>query len=78
MASKKSYFTVTEKGQVTIPSGVRQKLGIGPGTQLTFEIHGNKIVVTKATASDPVSAVFGVLGRHSTNKILARLRSTKS
>ena len=77
MARKKSYFTVTDKGQVTIPRAVRKRLGIEPGTQLTFEVQGNKILVAKAVAADPVNAVYGIAGRLNTDKIMARLRPVK-
>jgi len=77
MKSKKSYFTVTEKGQVTIPRRIRERLGIEPGTQLTFDIEGDRIVVAKALPKDPVSAVYGIAGRLSTDKIMARLRPLK-
>ena len=38
---------VSEKGQVTIPKSVRDKLGIAPGTVLDFEAANGKIVGTK-------------------------------
>jgi AbrB family looped-hinge helix DNA binding protein len=31
---------LTEKGQVTIPKRVRDRLGIGPGSEVEFEIDG--------------------------------------
>ena len=38
---------VSEKGQVTIPKAVRDKLGLAPGTVLEFEEANGKIVGTK-------------------------------
>lgn len=32
---------VTRKGQVTIPQDVRQRLGIGPGSEVDFEVDGD-------------------------------------
>jgi len=46
---------VSEKGQVTIPKGVRDRLGLRPGTVLSFEAVGGKLVGKKADASDPFS-----------------------
>ena len=38
---------VTEKGQVTIPKELRDALGIGAGSEVTFERDGDAIVVRK-------------------------------
>jgi AbrB family looped-hinge helix DNA binding protein len=40
---------VTTKGQVTIPQEVRERLGIFPGTEVEFVVHGDsaKLVKTK-------------------------------
>ena len=38
---------MTSKGQVTIPKRVRDKLGVGPGSNVGFEEEGNKIVLIK-------------------------------
>ncbi|MEA3020471.1 MAG: hypothetical protein QOI47_1995 [Actinomycetota bacterium] len=38
---------VTEKGQITIPKDLRDALGIGAGTEVTFEREQDTIVVRK-------------------------------
>ena len=38
---------VTDKGQVTIPKDMRDRCGIGPGTEVEFEIVRDEIVVRK-------------------------------
>ena len=38
---------VTEKGQVTIPKELRDALGIGAGTEVSFERADDAIVVRK-------------------------------
>ena len=38
---------VTSKGQVTIPQGIRQKLGLHPNTEVYFEIAGNSAQIKK-------------------------------
>ncbi len=53
---------VAERGQVTIPKALRDKLGIRPGTALEFSARNGLLVAAKAP-TDPVSAVFGCLGR---------------
>jgi AbrB family looped-hinge helix DNA binding protein len=53
---------VAERGQVTIPKPLRDKLGIRPGTALEFSAKDGTLVARKAE-TDPVSQVFGCLGR---------------
>ena len=38
---------VTEKGQVTIPIEIRQKLGILPHTEVEFAISGRNVILRK-------------------------------
>jgi hypothetical protein len=38
---------VSTKGQVTIPSSIRQKLGILPYTEVIFSIKGNEVILKK-------------------------------
>ena len=66
---------VSEKGQVTIPKPVRDRLGIRPGHVLEFEAERGRLVGKKVAAEDPVAAVYGVLdlGR-STDEAMASLR----
>jgi len=67
---------VSEKGQVTIPKALRERLGIQPGSQIDFvEVEG-ELVGRKVMDRDPVDAAWGVLrsrGRH-TDELLAELR----
>jgi AbrB family looped-hinge helix DNA binding protein len=55
--------TVAERGQVTIPKPLREKLGIRPGTKLDFRDDRGKLVAVKVSDEDPVGRVFGCLGR---------------
>jgi AbrB family looped-hinge helix DNA binding protein len=52
---------VTERGQVTIPKKLRDRLGIRPGQTVDFRQEEGKIVLTKGASSDPLDAWFGVL-----------------
>ena len=54
---------VAERGQVTIPKALRERLGIRPGTVLDFEEDQGKLIAVKATAMDAVDQVYGKLGR---------------
>lgn len=40
---------VTEKGQVTIPKELREALGIGAGSEVTFERADDAVVIRKVT-----------------------------
>lgn len=44
---------VTTKGQVTIPKDIREKLGIKPGDEVTFEQLEEWIVLRKQTQENP-------------------------
>jgi AbrB family looped-hinge helix DNA binding protein len=53
--------TVSERGQVTIPKRLRERLGIRPGQILeVVEEHG-RVVMTKRIAEDAWSRVVGIL-----------------
>lgn len=40
---------VTEKGQITIPKDLRDALGIGAGSEVSFERAGDGILVRKSS-----------------------------
>ncbi len=66
---------VSEKGQVTIPKQLRDRLGIRPGQALEFTEERGRLVATKAQAEDPVASVYGIIGLdRSTDEIVADLR----
>lgn len=52
---------VSERGQVTIPKPLRDRLGIRPGQELEMREEEGRIVVTKVTDVDPLEAVTGIL-----------------
>ena len=65
---------VAERGQVTIPKALRDRLGIRPGTALEFSAENGALIARKAE-TDPVSRVFGCLGRQvDTDKSIRALR----
>jgi len=42
--------TLTSKGQVTIPKRIRDTLGLGPGSQVDFDVdEQGRIIIRKAT-----------------------------
>lgn len=65
---------VLERGQVTIPKALRDKLGIRAGTTLEFTASNGSLVARKAE-TDPVSSVYGCLRKRShTDAFLRKLR----
>lgn len=66
---------MSEKGQVTIPKPLRDRLGIRSGEVLDFEEEGGRLIARKTSAADRVDAVYGIvkLGR-STDEIIEQLR----
>jgi AbrB family looped-hinge helix DNA binding protein len=53
--------TVSEKGQITLPKRLRERLGIHPGDRLELVEDAGRLVATKAVSDDPVAAVYGIL-----------------
>ena len=52
---------VSEKGQVTIPKQVRDRLGIRPGQVLDFRAERGRLIAVKAASEETVESVFGIL-----------------
>jgi antitoxin PrlF len=70
--------TVSEKGQVTIPKALRDRLGIGPGQVLDFDEEGGRLVARKVTDTDPVDSLYGILDLpEGTDRFLATLRDAE-
>lgn len=66
---------VSEKGQVTIPKPLRDRLGIQPGQVLDFHEEEGRLVASKVSPQDPVDSVYGILSlENSTDEILTSLR----
>ena len=52
---------VTERGQVTIPKELRERLGIRPGQVLQVREEAGQVVMAKVVAEDPLERVTGIL-----------------
>ena len=52
---------VSEKGQVTIPKRLRDRLGIRPGVVLEFREEAGTLVASKAGGEDAIASVYGIL-----------------
>jgi AbrB family looped-hinge helix DNA binding protein len=56
-----AYSKLTAQGQISIPTEVRRRLGIGPGSVLEWEEDGERMVVRRAgryTSKDVHQALF--------------------
>jgi antitoxin PrlF len=68
---------VTQKGQVTIPLGVRRALGIHAGSDVEFELddQGARLLVDRDRAAAEIDAMRGAGdGELTTDEILALTR----
>ncbi len=54
---------VTSKGQITVPKGVRTKLGLTPGDELEFIEEGGQFVIKKRIRRSPFDRYLGYLQR---------------
>jgi len=64
---------VSKRGQVSVPSEVRRKLGIGPHTQLEWVVEGATVKVIPLP-DDPVKAFRGSGGKGMVDKLLRERR----
>jgi len=69
---------VAERGQVTIPKALRERLGIRPGSVLEFSEEEGRLVAVKAEALDGLNQVYGRLGRgRRTDLVIRELRGSR-
>lgn len=66
---------VAQRGQVTIPKALRDKLGIVPGTVLEFHAENGRLVAVKRMGEHPAFALLGKRARgRRTAEVMATLR----
>jgi antitoxin PrlF len=65
---------VTDKGQVTIPKEIRQRLNLRAGTRIRFSIEDGKIVVSRAGTK--LADLFGILGKPPRSATLEQMDQT--
>ena len=64
-----AYSKLTAQCQISVPSEVRRKLGIGPGSLLEWDAQGEKMVVRRVgryTSEDVHRALFATTPRRRT------------
>lgn len=69
---------VAERGQVTIPKALRERLGIRPGTLLDFTSEKGRLVAEKVESLHALDQIYGRFGkgRHA-DGLLAELRGDR-
>ena len=66
---------VAERGQVTIPKRLRERLGIRPGTVLEFREEADRLVAEKAETAGALDRWYGSLGqKRRTDDVIRALR----
>jgi len=66
---------VSEKGQVTIPKAIRDRLGIRAGQVLDFCVVEGGVLIRKQPAGDSFDRVFGSLNLGTTTaQVMRELR----
>jgi len=73
---------VTIKGQVTIPQGIREKLGISPAVEIDFVEENDRIYLVKKTGEPKTTHKFRKLRgianiKMTTDEIMALTRGDK-
>jgi AbrB family looped-hinge helix DNA binding protein len=74
--SSRNRGKVTDRGQVTIPKRLRDRLGIRPGEMLEFSEQGEGLLTArKASSQGALDAAYGVLSLDgSTDDLIDELR----
>jgi AbrB family looped-hinge helix DNA binding protein len=71
---------ITSKGQITVPRGIRNVLGVKTGDSLVFEQHGDGVVMRPLRKKSPFAKYRGIgnpgldSGREAVLKEIAELR----
>ena len=70
--------TLSEKGQVTIPKRLRDRLGLRAGQVLEFEESDGTLVARKTQDRDPVDRAYGIIDLGvRTDAFIERLRGSE-
>lgn len=67
--------TISEKGQITIPKALRDRLGLRPGQVLEVREEGGRVIMAKAAARDALDDLYGSLDLGmSTDEVMDEMR----
>ncbi len=69
---------VADRGQVTIPKALRDRLGIGARTVLDFREENGQLIAVKLLEGDSVSRVMGCIKlERPTDEVIAEMRGDR-
>jgi AbrB family looped-hinge helix DNA binding protein len=71
--------TISRKGQISIPKTIREQLNLKPGTQLSLDVQGEKVVLRRLAPGFPDwSTMRGMFrGEANLQKELAKERASE-
>lgn len=71
----KSESVLTERGQITIPKNLRDRLGLVGGTRVSFTSSSKGLLIQKARGHFPAKEIYGsISGNSSTDGYIKELR----
>ena len=65
---------LTAQGQISVPARVRQKLGLGPGSILEWDVDGEQVVVRRAGRYSSADIHASVFSKPPASKSLKELK----
>ena len=75
----KNRSVVSEKGQVTIPKPMRDRLGICPGESVEFREEPGRLVVERVPVRDSLDELYGIVAtKQRTDDFIRELRGVLS
>lgn len=63
---------IGERGQVTIPKRLRERLGLRPGSEVEFRVEGNRLVLGKKAPFTAALARYHGRGREQLRRLGVR------
>lgn len=66
--------SITTKGQIVIPSGIRKELNLVPGTQVAFHTRDGQVIMTPVNKD----LVRSLRGKYAGSNLLNALKSEKA
>ena len=73
MRSAEAASTITSRGQVTVPSSVREELGLKAGDRLVWSLHEDGSVEVRKASPRSFREIVGLLGRPGRSATVAEM-----